>query len=162
METDDIMKAGEPAVAYGTNSYADVMMMLYTMPITREVKRHVGLRLVAETAADSNIAKAFDRLDHLATLGGNWDGEGALPISRQVINNLKRVLLISDDADWKDWQIGPDTNATLGLQSANTDACISIGTEEYSYYADINGKEHHASRVKFTPKSFLDVMRRIG
>ena len=112
--------------------------------------------------SDSNIAKAFDRLDHLATLGGNWDGEGALPISRQVINNLKRVLLISDDADWKDWQIGPDTNATLGLQSANTDACISIGTEEYSYYADINGKEHHASRVTFTPKSFLDVMRRIG
>lgn len=65
------MKADEPAVAYGTNSYA----------------------------SDSNIAKAFDRLDYLATLGKDWDGEGALPISRQVINNLKRVLLISDDAD---------------------------------------------------------------
>ena len=64
--------------------------------------------------------------DYLATLKENWDGEDALPVSRQVINNLKRVLLISDDEDWKDWMIGPDTNATLGLQSANTDACIGI------------------------------------
>ena len=162
METDDIIKVGEPAAAYGTNSYADVMMMLYTMPISREVKRHVALRLVEETASDSHIAKTFDRLDYLATLRRNWDGEDALPVSRQVINNLKRVLLISDNDDWKDWMIGPDTNATLGLQSANTDACISIGTEEFSYYADINGKEYHASHVKFTPKSFLDVMRTIG
>ena len=161
MEDNSLMAANEPAVAYGTNSYADVMSFLHTMRISPEVKEKVGRRLVMEVTA-KNLAKAYARVDHLATLTKDWDGEGALPISRQVLNNIKSVLLISEDEDWKGWMIGPEPNATLGLQSKTTDACISIGADEYSYYAEIAGKEYHGNHVVFSPSSFLETMREIG
>jgi len=161
MEDNGQFTVSEPVAAYGTNSYADVMYFLNTMRISPEVKEQVGRRLVLEVTA-KNLAKAYARLDHLATLEKDWDGEGALPISRQVINNVKSVLLISEDEDWKGWLIGPETNATLGLQSRATDACISIGADEYSYYAEIAGKEYHGNHVLFTPSSFLETMREIG
>ncbi len=151
----------EPSVAYGGNTYADVLHFIHTMPITPEVKEQVGRRLVMEVTG-KHLAKAFARLDHLALLEKDWDGHGALPISRQVINNIKRVLSISDDEDWQEWLIGPCNNATLGLQSKSTRAAMSVGSDEFSYYARIDGKRYGESHVKFTPESFLDIMRRIS
>lgn len=161
MEDNGVMQAAEPTVAYGANSYASVMCLLHNLSITPEVKEQVGRRLMLEVTS-KYLSKAFDRLDHLSQLGKNWDGEGALPISCKVINNVKSVLAISEDDDWRNWMIGPDTNATLGLQSKVTDACISIGADEYSYYADINGREYNGSNVKFTPSALLHLMREIG
>ena len=111
---------------------------------------------------EDNISRAYEQLDYLATLEKDWDGEGAMPISRQVLNNMKNVLLISKDEDLKNWMIGPDTNATVGLQSKVTDACISVGTKEYSYYAEINGKEFYGNHIAFTPFALLETMRNIG
>ncbi len=161
METNDAMKASEPVAAYGTNSYADVMYFLHTMSLSPEVKEKVGRRLVLEVRG-KYLSKAFSRLDHLATLEQDWDGHGALPISRRVLNNVKSVLAISDDADWKEWMIGPDTNATLGLQTKSTMACISIGAEDYSFFAEIGGKEYSGNHLKFTPESFLGTMRSLS
>ena len=160
-EYEDMMTAQEPMMAYGTNSYADVMYLIHTMRMTPEVKEKVGRRLVLEVTAE-HLSKAFSCLDDLAMLEKNWDGEGALPISRKVLNNVKSVLLISNDEDWKEWMIGPDTNATIGLQSKATGACVSIGDEEYSYYADVDGKELHGNHLKFTPDSFLQTLREIS
>lgn len=109
-----------------------------------------------------NLSRIKTRLFHLSKLLANWDGEGALPISRKVLLNIKKVLQISNDSDWQNWLIGADTNATLGLQSKITDACISIGEEDYSYYAEINKGEFHGNHIHFSPISFLDTMRRIG
>ena len=161
MEDDVTTMASEPVAAYGTNTYADVMNMLHTMPITPEVKERVARRLTLEVTS-KNLSKAFARLDHLATLKNDWDGEGALPISKKVINNVKSVLSISDDEDWEEWMIGPEGNATLGLQSKTTRAAMSVGAEEFSYFAMINGKRYGESHVKFTPESFLDIMRKIS
>lgn len=161
MEDNCKFSAQEPALAYGTDSYADVMYFLHTMKISPEVKEKVGRRLVFEVTS-KNLAKAFSRLDHLAELEKNWDGEDALPISRKVLNNVKSVLLISEDEDWKDWIIGPEPNGSLGLQSKATDACISIGSDEYSYYAEIKGQEYHGNHVLFAPSAFLETMRKIG
>ena len=161
MEDNVSTTASEPTAAYGTNSYADVMYMLHTMSISPEVKERVARRLTLEVTG-KNLSKAFARLDHLATLERDWDGEGALPISKTVINNLKRVLTISDDEDWKYWLIGPDSNATLGLQAKTTKAAMSIGADEFSYYARINGKRYGESHVRFSPEYFLKVMREIS
>lgn len=160
-EESNILVTQEPAAEYGANSYLDVMTFLHTMKLSPETKEKVGRRLVLEVTA-KNLSKAFSRLDYLATLQAGWDGEGALPISRKVLNNAKSVLLISDDKDWAVWMIGPDTNATIGLQSKKTGACISLGSEDYSYYVDMNGKELHRSHVKFTPQDFLNTIREIG
>lgn len=161
MEVNDTMIASEPVAAYGANSYIDVMNFLHTMNISPEVKEKVGRRLVLEVTG-KYLSKAFARLDHLATLEKGWDGYGALPISHRVLSNMKKVLAISDDDDWKEWMIGPNTNATLGLQSKSTMACISIGASDYSYYAEIGGKEYSANHLKFTPESFLSTMRTIA
>ena len=126
MKTPDAMTANEPVAAYGTNTYADVMSLLHTMPIAPEVKEQVGKRLVKEASAPA-LAKAFERIEELDKLKDGWAGDGSYAISRTVINNLKRVLLISENDDWVDWLIGPDVNATVGLQSKKNRALISLG-----------------------------------
>ena len=155
----DVPIASDSASASASNSYADVMYMLHSMPITHEVKEQVARRLTMEVTS-KYLSKSFERLDHLAALKNNWDGEGALPISRKVINNVKNVLAISDDEDWEEWMIGPDGNATLGLQSKTTRAAISVGANEFSYFAKINGVRSGESHVAFTPEALLDVMRK--
>ena len=152
--------ASEPAPAYGMNSYIDVMSMLHAMPMNQQVKEQVGRRLVFEVTS-KNLSKAFARLDHLAELKDGWAGEGSYAISRRVLNNVKSVLLVSDDEDWKEWMIGPDVNATLGLQSKLSEGCISVGAEKFSYYVEKNGKEIYGNHIPFNPEAMLKVMRSI-
>ena len=159
MEDNSVTNASEPVAAYGTNSYADVMYLLHTMPITSEVKERVARRLTLEV--DSKyLSKAFARLDHLATLKEDWDGEGALPVSRKVINNVKSVLAISNDEDWAEWTISPDGNATLGLQSKPHTTLISVGANEFSYFVMVDGKKYGESHVPFNPETLLSIMRK--
>ena len=159
MEDNKTTVAAEPAVAYRTTSYMDAMEMIHTMHLTREDKERVGRRLVVETT-EANLSKAFDTLDHLSTLQFGWDGYNALPISRKVINNLRSVLLISDSDDWKNWMISPDGNATLGLQSKPHTTLISVGADEFSYLANIDGRRYGESHVPFTPEALLSIMRK--
>ena len=56
--------------------------------------------LMDKNNTDIDLSKAFAKLDHLALLKENWDGRGALPVSRRVLNNIKSVLSISDDEDF--------------------------------------------------------------
>ena len=142
-------------------TFADVMYYIHTIRITPEDKQKVARRLTEEISG-KNLSRIYSRLDYLSTLQEDWDGEGALPISIKVMDNLKSVLLISFDNDWQNWLVGADSNATLGLQSKKTKACISLGAKEYSYYAIINGKEIHGNHVEFSTDSFLDIMREIG
>ena len=151
--------ASEPVIAQPLTSYTDAMMMIHTMHLSREDKRRVAHRLTVEVTAPY-LSRTFDRLEHLSTLQKDWAGEGSLPISRRVLNNVRQVLLISDDKDWEKWFIAPDVNATLTLQS-KTSSTISIGADEYSYYAEKGGRKYRASHVPFTPEAFLQTMHTI-
>ncbi len=139
-------------------SYYDVMAYLHSIPITTEVKENVGRRLVNEVTEPA-LAKAYATLDELGKLKDDWDGEGALPISQNVMQNMKNVLLISENSDWEGWMISPDVNATLGLQSKKSRACVSLGAKEFSYYVRKNGVRMAASHVDFDPQVFLNVLR---
>ena len=161
MEDDVTMKVSEPAVAYPMTSYVDAMAMIHTMHLSREDKERVGRRLVIETT-EANLSNAFETLEHLSTLQYGWDGDGALPISRKVLNNLRNVLLISDDADWSKWMISPDGNATIMLQSSKRRASISVGAEEFSYYLKVDGKREGESHVDFSAPKFLSIMRELN
>ena len=108
------------------------------------------------------LTEAYDRIEHLSTLAKNWDDHGALPISCQVLNNIKSVLMISQNSDWEHWMIAPDTNATIDLESETTGAVISLGAYEYSYFAKINGERLGENHVDFKPESFLELMRKFG
>lgn len=153
--------ANEPAATYGANTYDTVMYMLHTMPITLEVKKQVAHRLTLEVTG-KNLSRTFSQLDHLATLQEDWDGRGALPISRKVINNVKQVLAISDDNDWEDWVVSPGTNSTLYLVSRKNRASVSIGVDEYSYYARVKGKDIGENHVIYDSASLLSVMQKLN
>ena len=147
--------------SYGRSSYVDVMTLLHSISITPEVKESVGRRLVQEVREPA-LANAFAQIEKLSELRKGWAGKGSHAISPVVLKNLKQVLLISDNADWTEWTISPDVNATVGLQSKSSQALISLGTEEFSYYTDKDGQEQGASHLSFTPEAFLRVMRQIA
>lgn len=111
---------------------------------------------------ESHLANVYERLDHLSSLKKGWDGRGALPVSQNVIDNVRKVLKISDKEDWDRWIISPDVNATLCLFSPNTKASISLGKCEFSYFARKDGERLGESHVAFTPEVLLCVMRKLS
>ena len=161
MDGNDMMKASEPVATYGTNSYADVMMMLYSMPITPEVKEHVGHRLVLEVTG-KNLSRVIARIDHLAHLGTNWDGCGASHILPSVVTNIRSVVLSSKDTDWIDWTISPNVNGTLFLQSTKHVSSLSLGEHEFSFFTKKDGQREGCSHIPFNVASFLSTMRKLN
>ena len=158
MEDSERKVVNEPMAARPMTSYTDVMYYLHAIRISPEDKSRVAKRLTLEVTG-KNLSRIFERLDYLASLLDNWDGHGALAVSRKAISNLKEVLLISDDDDWSDWLIGAEPNATIALQSRKNRASISLGNEEYSYYGVLNGKKLGESHVVFSPNHFLNTMQ---
>lgn len=157
MENNDVTKASEPVAANGTNSYADVMMLLYSMPITPDVKKHVGQRLVLEVTG-KNLSRAIERINHLAKLKDDWDGYGASHILPSVISNIRAVVLSSKDDDWSDWTISPNVNGTLFLQSTKFISSLSLGEKEYSFFTKKNGQREGKSHIPFSVDGFLSTM----
>ncbi len=160
-EVNSMATAQEPIASYATNSYVDVMMMLYSMPITPEVKEHVGQRLVLE-AREENLSKAIERINHLAKLNDGWDGYGASRILPKVVSNIRKVLLSSEDAYWQYWAISPNLNGTLFLQSTKYICSLSLGSDEYSYFSKKDGERVGASHLPFSVKDFLSTMRALN
>ncbi len=152
--------ASEPMMARPMTSYSEVMSYLHSIRITPEVKESIGRRLVVE-ATGPNLANAFARLDHLSELKNDWDGYGAEKISYYVLENLREVLLISDDVDWEKWMISPAPNGTLTLQSKQNMSAISIGDKEFSFYSCTDKGEEGNSHQPFKPSAVLNIMRRI-
>ena len=152
--------ACEPVIVRPQTSYNDVMAYLHTINISREDKISVGRQLLFESE-NENKAKLLIRLDRLAMLGYDWDGYGAVPILPQVFDNLKGVVGISDDEDWTNWMVSPETNGTLCLQSKSRMSSISLGTNEFSYYSYSTKGEFGKSHISFSPKQFLTIMRKI-
>lgn len=160
MEDNTETMANEPMTLHPMTSYNDVMGYLHRIHITPEVKKSVAHRLMVEVTGE-NLSKAFARLEHLSQLKPDWDGYGAPRISYKVIDNLRNVLLVSDDEDWKYWTISPASNGTLGLQSKRHIASISVGDKEFSFYYCFDGEENGGNHLEFSPSAFLNLMRRI-
>ncbi len=162
MEPDTIPvdMASEPMIVRPMTSYSDVMGYLHSIRISEEVKRSVAQRLMEEVTG-KNLSKAFARLDHLSELKDDWDGYGAEKISYYVLENLREVLLISDNADWEEWMISPAPNGTVSLQSRRNMSAISIGDKEFSYYSCTDKGEEGDSHLPFKPSAVLNIMRRI-
>lgn len=158
MDIETIITANEPVASYGTNSYSDVMMMLYSMPITSEVKERVTHRLVLEMKG-KYLSQTISRINYLAALRDDWDGFGASRILPQVISNIRSVVLISEDADWHDWTISPNTNGTLFLQSTKRICSLSLGTHEYSFFSKEKNGRRGESHLPFSAEAFLAQMR---
>ena len=161
MEDKDVVTVEEPVAAHGTNSYSDVMMMIYSMPITPEVKEHVAHRLVLEVTGE-NLPCVIARIAHLAKLKNDWDGCGASRILPNVVSNIRAVVLSSKDADWSDWTISPNVNGTLFLQSTKYVSSLSLGEKEFSFFTMKGGQREGKSHIPFSAGSFLAAMRKLN
>lgn len=109
-----------------------------------------------------NILRVNLRLNDLSRLSYDWDGEGGLPMSSRIIDNIKNVLNISTDVDWENWVIGPNANATLVLYSKKTKASISVGANEYSFYMKRAGERYAKAHIVFSPQAFLQTMHELS
>jgi len=161
MEEKTAMMAEEPAMAYGVNTYADVMAYLHSITITPETMLSLSEQLRFE-AHNLHISKTLRRLDQLESLRYDWDGNGATPVDKEVIANMHSVIKHSEDKDWSIWVISPETNGTLNITSKNQMSSISLGIKEFSFYSFSADGEKTGSHLPFSPEAFVKTMRQIA
>ena len=137
MEEKESMKVSEPVVAYSSTKFDQVISYLHSSRLPMETKRAVYLQLQAEVA-DENLGYMKRRLKEFSTLQPGWDGEDAQPVLSDIIVFVGQLLRSCSSLELSDWSLFPNVNGTLLLQ--RKDAAISIGKEEYSYFAETKEK----------------------
>ena len=142
-------------------SYDDVMTYLHSVNLSNDVMERVGQRLIVEYGKN-NISKAYRRLNDLSKLTEGWDGHGAYRVVPEVVENVKAIIDLSEDDRWADWLIFPSPQGSLMLQSKRNRASISVGADEFSYYALVDGKRMSGDHIVFDASLVGFIMRRIG
>jgi hypothetical protein len=127
----------EPTGAYAATSFDTVISYLHSSHLPIETKRAVYLQLQAEVA-DENLGYMKRRLKEFANLQLGWDGEDAQPVLPEITSFMDQLLRSCSGLELSDWALFPNVNGTFLLQRNN--AAISIGLNEYSYFAEANNK----------------------
>ena len=133
-------------------------------PLKRVIKSIAGIadvmvRKDVKTKAKGEVyARQLARVNELAALQNDWDDNGALPIEKKVVKNVKQLLEQCEEADLREWVIFPDINGTILLENKSGDASISIGNTEFSYVSN-NG---NGANVKIKNDSLLKTIRKIN
>lgn len=94
-----------------------------------------GVKKVVTVHKDSlseKQAEQLKRIKELAALKRNWDGEGALPISKAVIKNAKSIVDKGNDNLLSTWTFFPEVNGTILFQRNDHSACVSIGNNDFT------------------------------
>ena len=98
----------------------------------------------------------------LSNLQAGWDGAGARPVHKKVVQNVQRVIKAGISSDFQNWVLFPDDNGTLLMQSKDGMASISIGNNSYSFVCTQDGKIKAGESVKFSPMAVLNTIRTIA
>ena len=98
----------------------------------------------------------------LSNLQAGWDGAGARPMHKKVVQNVQRVIKAGISSDFQNWVLFPDDNGTLLMQSKDGMASISIGNNSYSFVCTQDGKIKAGESVKFSPMAVLNTIRTIA
>lgn len=114
----------------------------------------------ATNARGMVYTEMLERLSDYQEYEKGWDGEDALPLSKQVVKNFKAMLQKSRDSELQGWTIYPAANGTLLLQNKERKSGINIGTNGYSYYEIVDGEVKGENNLKFSPKSVIETMKR--
>ena len=133
MKDNEPIMVSEPAVAYAPSMFDKVIGYLHSSQMPLETKRAVCLQLQAEVA-DENLGYMKRRLKEYADLQSGWDGEDAQPVLSEVLSFMSQLLHSCSSKELAEWALFPNVNGTFLLQRKN--AAISIGKNEYSYFAE--------------------------
>lgn len=115
----------------------------------------------ATNARGMVYTEMLERLSDYQEYEKGWDGDDALPLSKQVVKNFKAMLQKSQDSELQGWAIYPAANGTLLLQNKERNSGINIGINGYSYYEIVDGEVKGENNLKFSPKSVIETMKRI-
>ena len=116
---------------------------------------------VASNVRGQVYTEMLERLSDFQEYEKGWDGDDALPLSRQVVKNFKAVLQKSRDSELEGWTFFPSSNGTLLLQNKERKSGINIGSRGYSYYEIVDGEVKGENNLRFSPKSVIETMKRI-
>lgn len=112
---------------------------IQTLPLTEQNRQWLAGKLLdGKPMRRVGNKRVFqERLEMLSELQDNWDDEGALPIDKNVVGNVRALLELLDDWMLVDWNLFPAINGTLTFQHSSLDAVLSIGKNDYSFvYSD--------------------------
>ena len=92
-------------------------------------------RVTGLSVGESERAKALVR--EFGRLGPNWDGYGALPLSRTATANATRFLEVLSAANAPAPDLSPLANGTIALEWRSTLGCayLEIGNSRFSMVA---------------------------
>jgi hypothetical protein len=151
--------ASEPAVTYAPTMFDTVISYLHSSHMPIETKRAVCLQLQAEVA-DENLGYMKRRLKEFASLQPGWDGEDAQPVLPDVTTFMEQLLRSCNSLELADWTLFPNVNGTYLLQRNN--AAISIGQNEFSYFAEAKDNAIGHDNLPLTTESIIKTIETIN
>ena len=103
----------------------------------------------------------LDKLKTYRTYPAGWDGEDALPLTKQVVENFSRLLEVIDKRLLIGLTIFPETNGTLLIDCLEKEAGISLGNDKFSYYEINDGKVTGENGIEFSVQAITRVIKNI-
>lgn len=156
------MIAGMPASSDAVLSY------LHTLVLTPETKKSIGDMLVREAMREEAHTKMMEQyrlkkdLELFSTYQENWDGEGGLPLSENVINNFESLLPLISTSSLQHIDVYPENNGSLLVMSRTQEAGVNIGNETYTYYYIKDNKVIGENHLKFVVDKVLEKIEEIA
>ena len=136
-----------------------VMGYLHSSRLNTDSKRIV-FRLLQTEVANENIIKLKKRLQQIESLEQGWDGEEAMPVDRGIAEFTHDFLKRCKPSYLTDWSLFPNVNGTLLFQKEN--AGISIGKEEFSYFAESGNDDIGEDNVPLSTDALTATIKRIN
>mgnify|MGYP006873159005 CR=1 FL=1 len=136
-----------------------VMGYLHSSRLNTDAKRTV-FRLLQMEVANENLERLKSRLQQIKSLEQGWDGEDALPANSHIADFVSHLLSHCKPSDLTDWSLFPNVNGTLLLQKE--DAGISIGLDEFSYFAESEDGDIGEDKVPLTTEAIVATIKRIN
>lgn len=93
----------------------------------------------------------------LANWEANWDGYGAVPVLKTVIDNAEKVILnkVISVKYLDDIQPNPNGTVTMTWTHKENQLCLEIGVDKISYFADLKGDTLYSQVEDFSNGNIL-------
>ena len=109
-----------------------------------------------------NVGRLYESLLAMSQLKQGWDGYNALPVNRQVIDNMHGVLDNCESALLQGWQIFPEINGTILLQNSLKRAGINLGDKTFSYFIIRGNNVDGDDNKLFSVSLVLTVLKKLN
>ena len=150
---------GMGTMPYPPTPIEAVMSYLHSSRLNIEAKRTV-FHLLKIEVANENLERLTQKLQQIETLENGWDGEDALPVNPDILEFVRHLFNRCKPSDLADWMLFPNVNGTVLLQKEN--AGISIGKEEFSFFAETEDEDIGEDNVPLSIDAVKSIIKQIN